>query len=88
MKNIYLTVNNKVIILEKLFYELDEISSLLLQEWLDNFSGIIILFDVIQSKHEDNRNKKKLKLDKVRSIFHKSILFSSDGTPNIMRYKN
>ena len=78
----------KVIILEKLFFELDEICFLLLQEWLDNFSGIIILFDLIQSKNEGNRNNKNIKQDKVRSIFHKFILFSSDGTPNFMRFKN
>ena len=40
-----ITAKTKIILIDKLFSELDELSLALVKEWLEKFSGILILFD-------------------------------------------
>ena len=74
-----IAAKTKVIIVDKLFAGMDEISFFFVLEWLRNFAGILILFG--DSDFQVNLDKHRIILneDKQRNVFNKTILFSADG---------
>ena len=83
-----IAAKTKIILIDKLFSELDERSFILVKEWLDKFSGIIILFGDYPYEDCVNSTKKIIKKDKIISSFGKVILFFSDGTSKTIRLNN
>lgn len=74
-----IAAKTKVIIVEKLFSDMDEISLFFLLEWLKNFSGVLISFGECAFSRDLNRSKKIVNDEKVKNVFNKTILFNSDG---------
>jgi len=83
-----IAAKTKIILIDRLFSELDEKSSHLVQEWLEKFSGIIILFGDNPYDHFRNRTKKILEHGELIPSFGTIKLFSSDGnSKNILLNK-
>ena len=74
-----IAAKTKVIILEKFFSEMDEISLFFLLDWLNNFTGILILFGECHFSKNLNRSPKIVHDVKFKNIFNKTILFTADG---------
>ncbi len=74
-----IAARTKVIIVDKLFAEMDEISFFFVLEWLRNFPGILILFGDSHLPVKADKHRRVLNEDKARNVFNKTILFSADG---------
>ena len=78
-----IAAKTKVILIDNLFTELDEIGMLFILEWLENFLGIVILFGDYPNQIKPNRNIKMSKRDESKPLFNSIISFSGDGLPKI-----
>ena len=56
-----IAANTKVILIDNLFSELDEMELLFILEWLENFLGIVILFGDYPLEIKPNRNNQMLR---------------------------
>ena len=79
-----IAAKTKVILIDKLLSELDEIGLLFVLEWIEKYLGIVILFGDLPHEIKLKRNFKKLKLDQFKPFFNSIISFSEDGLPNVM----
>ena len=73
------TANTKVILIDRLFSRLDEISMPFVQEWLDSYAGIIVLFGELPDYHKAVKNNQMIQQSQAKPLFNFIISFSLDG---------
>ena len=71
--------NTKVILIDRLFSRLDEISMPFVQEWLDSYAGIIVLFGELPDYHKAVKNNQMIQQSQAKPLFNFIISFSLDG---------
>jgi ATPase subunit of ABC transporter with duplicated ATPase domains len=73
------SANTKVVLIDRLFSLLDKVSLPFVQEWLESYTGIIILF----GEHAEYFNAVKThqpdRQQKSKTLFNSVISFSADG---------
>jgi ATPase subunit of ABC transporter with duplicated ATPase domains len=73
------SAKTKIVLIDRLFSKLDQVSLAFVQEWLESYTGIIILFgehaeyfNAIKTPAEDQQLKSK-------TVFNSVFSFSADG---------
>jgi ATPase subunit of ABC transporter with duplicated ATPase domains len=73
------SAKTKVVLIDRLFSKLDQVSLAFVQEWLESYTGIIILFgehaeyfNAVKTPAEDQQLKSK-------TVFNSVFIFSADG---------
>ena len=84
------SAKTKVVLIDRLFSKLDQVSLAFVQEWLESYTGIIILFgehaeyfNAVKTPAEDQQLKSKTEFNSVFSFLQMArqhfILNSNDG---------
>jgi len=78
------TAKTKVVLIDQLFSRLDEISLPFIQEWLENYAGILILFGKHPEYLKSVKNSQETPQRKVEPFFNTVISFSASGHANTL----
>ncbi len=78
------SANTKIVLIDHLFSQLDEVSFDFIQEWLASYSGIIVLFGEQKKYFDSVYNLSKNKKLESRNVFRSRLSFSSDGIAKIL----
>jgi hypothetical protein len=71
--------NTKVVLINRLLSQLDEISLPFIQEWQESFSGITVIFGEHPEYFKAVNSRKVEQQDTLKSFFSTNISFSADG---------
>ena len=74
-----ISANTKVVLIDRLFSQLDQVSLPFVQEWLESYVGIIILFGEHPEYFNAVKNLKTEQQLKSKTEFNSVISFSLDG---------
>ena len=78
------SANTKIVLIDHLFSQLDEVSFEFIQEWLTSYSGIIVLFGEQKNYFNSVYNLSKKRKLKSRNVFRSRLSFSSNGIAKIL----
>jgi hypothetical protein len=71
--------NTKVVLINRLLSQLDEISLPFIQEWQESFSGITVIFGEHPEYYKAVNSRKGEQQDTLKPFFSTNISFSADG---------